>query len=87
MIYDINVPPLEILDGFSTTPAGIYGITNPDHVATFQIGTATYAGISSDAGLTIVNITDLDPQPMYLGIVGTPMALINIHRHLPLLYL
>ena len=54
----LDLPPLEILDGFSTTPAGIYGITNPDHVATFQIGTATYAGISSNAGLTIVNITD-----------------------------
>ena len=75
-----------LLDGFSTTPAGIYGITNPDHVATFQIGTATYAGISSNAGLTIVNIMlILDPPPMYLGIMGNPLVLLYFHHHLPLL--
>ena len=62
----LDLPPLEILDGFSTTPAGIYGISSPDHVATFQIGTATYAGISSNAGLTIVNITDLG-SPTYVS--------------------
>ena len=62
----LNLPSLEILDGFSTTPAGTYGITSPDHVATFQIGTATYAGISSNAGLTIVNITEIG-SPTYVS--------------------
>ena len=62
----LDLPPLEILDGFSVTPVGTYDITSPDHVATFQIGTATYAGISSDAGLTIVNITDLG-SPTYVS--------------------
>ena len=81
----LDLPPLEILEGFSVTPVGTYDITSPDHVATFQIGTATYAGISSDAGLTIVNITDLDPPPMYLGIMGTPLAVMYFRRHLPLL--
>ena len=62
----LDLPPLEILEGFSVTPVGTYDITSPDHVATFQIGTATYAGISSDAGLTIVNITDLG-SPTYVS--------------------
>ena len=62
----LNLPSLAILDGFSVTPVGTYDITSPDHVATFQIGTATYAGISSDAGLTIVNITDLG-SPTYVS--------------------
>ena len=58
------MPPLEILEGFNVFPAGTYDITSPDHVATFQIGTATYAGISSPAGLTIVNITE---SPTYVS--------------------
>ena len=81
----LDLPPLEILDGFSTTPAGIYGITNPDHVATFQIGTATYAGISSDAGLTIVNITDLGSPTYVSRYMGNPLVLLYFHHHLPLL--
>ena len=60
----LDLPPLEILEGFSVTPAGTYDISSPDHVTTFQIGTATYAGISSDAGLTIVNITE---SPTYVS--------------------
>ena len=60
----LDLPPLEILESFNVFPAGTYDITSPDHVATFQIGTATYAGISSPAGLTIVNITE---SPTYVS--------------------
>ena len=51
------------MESFTVSPAGTLvnstTIDNPDHIATFQIGTATYAGISSSKGLTIINITDI----------------------------
>ena len=34
--------------------------TSVNHVSTFQIGTATYAGTSSGLGLSIINITDIN---------------------------
>ena len=57
------MPPISLVESFTVLPAGTLvnstTIDNPDHVATFQIGTATYAGISSDKGITIINITDI----------------------------
>ena len=59
----LDLPPISLVESFSVSPAGTIvdstTIDNPDHVATFQIGTATYAGISSDKGITIINITDI----------------------------
>ena len=59
----LDLPPLSLVESFTVSPAGTFvdstTIDNPDHIATFQIGTATYAGISSDKGLTIINITDI----------------------------
>ena len=67
------MPPLEILEGFSVTPAGTWTdgvrIANPTHVSTFQIGTATYAGISSDKGLAIINITDIG-SPAHVSFIN-----------------
>ena len=58
-----DLPPISLVESFTVLPAGTLvnstTIDNPDHVATFQIGTATYAGISSDKGITIINITDI----------------------------
>ena len=74
----LNLPSLEILDGFSTTPAGTLvnsaTINNPTHVATFQIGTATYAGISNGKGLTIVNITDIGSPTHVSRYNGQPVS-------------
>ena len=57
------MPPISLVESFTVSPAGTLvnstTIDNPDHIATFQIGTATYAGISSAKGLTIINITDI----------------------------
>ena len=69
----LDLPPLEILEGFSVTPAGTWTdgvrIANPTHVSTFQIGTATYAGISSDKGLAIINITDIG-SPAHVSFIN-----------------
>ena len=58
-----DLPPISLVESFTVLPAGTLvnstTIDNPDHIATFQIGTATYAGISSSKGLTIINITDI----------------------------
>ena len=74
----LNLPSLEILEGFSTTPAGTLvnsaTINNPTHVATFQIGTATYAGISNGKGLTIVNITDIGSPTHVSRYNGQPVS-------------
>ena len=59
----LDLPPISLVESFTVSPAGTLvnstTIDNPDHIATFQIGTATYAGISSAKGLTIINITDI----------------------------
>ena len=59
----LDLPPISLVKSFTVSPAGTIvnstSIDDPDHVTTFQIGTATYAGISSDKGLTIINITDI----------------------------
>ena len=60
------------------SPAGTYvnsaSINDPDHVSTFKIGTATYAGISSAKGLTIINITDIGSPTPVSRYSGTPIS-------------
>ena len=47
----LDLPPISLVESFMCLTCWNYcnstTIDNPDHVATFQIGTATYAGISS----------------------------------------
>ena len=68
----LDLPSISLVQSFTILPAGTLvnstTIVKPDHVATFQIGTATYAGISSDKGITIINITDIESPTMYLGV-------------------
>ena len=65
----IDFPPLSIVEDFTVSPVATIvnsaSINDPDHVSTFKIGIATYAGISSTKGLTIINITDIgSPTPV-----------------------
>ena len=58
-----DLPPISF-DVFDVSSAGSFKFTTDDitsyHVDTFQIDTATYAGLSSDSGLFIINITDIN---------------------------
>ena len=73
----IDFPPLSLVGDFTISPAGTIvnstSIDNPDHVTTFQIGTATYAGVSSHKGLAIINITNIG-SPTHVSLYnGTPV--------------
>ena len=73
-----DLPPISLVESFTVLPAGTLvnstTIDNPDHIATFQIGTATYAGISSDEGLTIMNITDIGSPTHVSRYNGAPVS-------------
>ena len=60
----LDLPPISFNDVFDVSSAGSFKFTTADitsyHVDTFQIDTATYAGLSSDSGLFIINITDIN---------------------------
>ena len=74
----LDLPPISLVESFTVSPAGTIvdstTIDNPDHVATFQIGTATYAGISSSKGLTIMNITDIGSPTHVSRYNGAPVS-------------
>ena len=74
----LDLPPLSLVESFTVSPAGTIvdstTIDNPDHIATFQIGTATYAGISSSKGLTIMNITDIGSPTHVSRYNGAPVS-------------
>ena len=74
----LDLPPLSLVESFTVSPAGTLvnstTIDNPDHIATFQIGTATYAGISSTKGLTIMNITDIGSPTHVSRYNGAPVS-------------
>ena len=59
----LDLPPISLTSGLNVYSAGSFDIaTSPPkrtHVSTFQIDTATYAGISTEEGLFIMNITDI----------------------------
>ena len=71
-------PPLSIVEDFTVSPVATIvnsaSINDPDHVSTFKIGTATYAGISSTKGLTIINITDIGSPTPVSRYSGTPIS-------------
>ena len=74
----LDLPPISLVESFTVSPAGTLVnstiIDNPDHIATFQIGTATYAGISSSKGLTIMNITDIGSPIHVSRYNGAPVS-------------
>ena len=74
----IDFPPLSIVEDFTVSPVATIvnsaSINDPDHVSTFKIGTATYAGISSTKGLTIINITDIGSPTPVSRYSGTPIS-------------
>ena len=84
----LDLPPISLVNSLSVSPAGTIvnstSIDNPDHVTTFQIGTATYAGVSSHKGLAIINITNIG-SPTHVSLYnGTPVDGGNCFTGIPL---
>ena len=58
----LELPPLSYTNVFGISSAGSFGIPSnnaPNHVSTFKVDTATYAGFSTADGVFIMNITDI----------------------------
>ena len=74
----LDLPPISYTGIFDVSSAGsLDGLNNfgsIKHVSTFQIGTATYAGITSNPGLSIINITHIKSPNLVSTVFNTSLA-------------
>ena len=73
----IDFPPLSFASGFDVSSAGSFDIpTNvaPNHVSTFKIDTATYAGFRTVEGVFIMNITDIRSSSYVSTVFNTSLS-------------
>ena len=74
----LDLPPISYTGIFDVSSAGsLDGLNNfasIKHVSTFQIGTATYAGITSNPGLSIINITNIKSPNLVSTVFNTSLV-------------
>ena len=73
----LDLPPLSFASGLDVSSAGSFDIpTNvaPNHVSTFKIDTATYAGFRTVEGVFITNITDIRSSSYVSTVFNTSLS-------------
>ena len=73
----LDLPPISFASGLDVSSAGSFDIpTNvaPNHVSTFKIDTATYAGFSTLEGVFITNITDIRSSSYVSTVFNTSLS-------------
>ena len=73
----LDFPPLSFASGLDVSSAGSFDIpTNvaPNHVSTFKIDTATYAGFRTVEGVFIMNITDIRSSSYVSTVFNTSLS-------------